>query len=228
MILIVPVYNHVALLSELEMRMDRILSDLGRVHQIVFIDDYSRDSTLIQIGRLSAAFQKISAYRNSAFKGQLGAIFSGLDRCVHLGEPIAVCDLDCLLESEELGRFLAHYDGTRQIIRGIRAGRPYSPMRRCVTRIVNWMTERLGVKSLQDPGSSLFIARPDIINEVQGRVDRSAHAFLPLLFKNYFRDMMEVEVRFLLHGPSRYNSLRKAFSLCQYFNTLLAVRRGSI
>jgi len=90
--LVLPVYNEEAVLGELERRLGEFLAGLGVSHEVIFVDDGSRDRSremLRAICQRNPAFKLVALSRN--FGHQL-AITAGVDYAD--GDAVVVMDAD--------------------------------------------------------------------------------------------------------------------------------------
>ena len=76
---VVPVYNAEATLEELVRRLGGAFRDLGRSHEIVLVDDGSRDGSWALIERLRAEGAPLRAFQFARNHGQHYALKCGLD-----------------------------------------------------------------------------------------------------------------------------------------------------
>lgn len=90
---VVPVYNSEASLEELHSRLAATFASMGRSHEVVFVDDGSRDGSLAVLRSLHdrhpGQIRVLSLYRN---QGQQTALMCGLRHCS--GEVVVTIDDD--------------------------------------------------------------------------------------------------------------------------------------
>lgn len=101
---VVPVYNAEANLEELVARLNAVFRELGRSHEIVLVDDGSRDRSWALIGRLRAEGAPIRAFQFSRNHGQHYALKCGLDHCA--GRYAITMDDDLQHPPEEIPKLV--------------------------------------------------------------------------------------------------------------------------
>lgn len=101
---VVPVYNAEATLEELVRRIGAVFRDLGRSHEIVLVDDASRDRSWTLIDRLRAAGAPIRAFQFARNHGQHYALKCGLDHCA--GRYAITMDDDLQQPPEEIAKLV--------------------------------------------------------------------------------------------------------------------------
>jgi glycosyltransferase involved in cell wall biosynthesis len=101
---VVPVYNAEATLEELVGRLGAAFRDLRRSHEIVLVDDGSRDGSWALIGRLQAQGAPLRAFQFSRNHGQHYALKCGLDHCT--GRYAITMDDDLQQPPEEVAKLV--------------------------------------------------------------------------------------------------------------------------
>ncbi|HEY8250494.1 MAG TPA: glycosyltransferase family 2 protein [Burkholderiales bacterium] len=101
---VVPVYNAEASLEELVRRVGAVFRELGRSHEIVLVDDGSKDGSWALIERLRAAGAPIRAFQFARNHGQHYALKCGLDHCS--GRYAITMDDDLQHPPEEIAKLV--------------------------------------------------------------------------------------------------------------------------
>ncbi|RJP76706.1 MAG: glycosyltransferase [Candidatus Zixiibacteriota bacterium] len=97
---VIPVFNDAEALPELHRRLSAVLPGLAARHEIIFVDDGSRDRSvevLLDLQRQDPSVQVVELTRNF---GQPNAIAAGLDRAA--GDLVVVMDSDLQDRPEDL------------------------------------------------------------------------------------------------------------------------------
>ncbi len=89
---VLPVFNEAAILGELYRRVKAVLESTGLPHEIIFVNDGSRDASWATILSLSTADRRVKAINLSRNFGHQLAITAGID--VSAGETVVVMDSD--------------------------------------------------------------------------------------------------------------------------------------
>jgi dolichol-phosphate mannosyltransferase/undecaprenyl-phosphate 4-deoxy-4-formamido-L-arabinose transferase len=101
---VVPVYDAEATLEELVRRIGAVFRDLGRSHEIVLVDDASRDGSWALIERLRAEGAALRAFQFARNHGQHYALKCGLDHCA--GRYAITMDDDLQHPPEEIAKLV--------------------------------------------------------------------------------------------------------------------------
>ncbi len=97
---VIPVYHGQETLAELVERTDKVLVGLVDSHEIVFVDDDSKDDSWRELCRLTEAHPHIRAFRLTRNFGQHNAIMCGFKRS--RGEFVVTIDDDLQNPPEEI------------------------------------------------------------------------------------------------------------------------------
>lgn len=89
---IIPIYNEEANIPVLYERMKRVLASLGGTHELVFINDGSRDRSMQLIRELSSSDPSVKFINFSRNFGHQIAVTAGLDACI--GDKVVIIDAD--------------------------------------------------------------------------------------------------------------------------------------
>lgn len=101
---VVPVYNEEEVLQEFYNRLVKVLTAFGKPHEILFINDGSRDGTLAILKKMASADSSVKIVSFSRNFGHQVAITAGVDRAA--GDAVVVIDAD-LQDPPELIPLLA-------------------------------------------------------------------------------------------------------------------------
>ena len=137
---IVPVYNEEAVIPELVRRLAAAASAWGQ-HEIIFIDDGSRDRTarlLTETARNNHHFRLISFSRNF---GHQAAVSAGLDYA--RGKAVAIIDGDLQDPPEMIGDFIKKWQEGYEVVYATRATRREHFFKRLAYRIFYRLLSRL-------------------------------------------------------------------------------------
>jgi glycosyltransferase involved in cell wall biosynthesis len=193
---VVPAYNEreniVALFDELREALGRT----GRSHEIVLVDDGSRDGTAEWLVRESARDPRVVCVLLAGNHGQSAAIAAGLRHA--RGAVIVTLDADLQNDPADLPRLLAALE-TADVVSGVRARRQDDWLRRVSSRVANGVRRRVLGDPLTDIGCSFKAYRREALEGIP--MFAGAHRFLPALCM--FRGARLVEVT-ISHRPRRH------------------------
>jgi polyisoprenyl-phosphate glycosyltransferase len=119
---VVPCYNEVESIDELYRRLAPICADVvGDRHEIVLVNDGSRDATWARIGRLCLADSRVVGVNLARNYGHQLALTAGLSMCS--GERILIIDADLQDPPELLAAMMARMDDGCDVVHGQRRSR---------------------------------------------------------------------------------------------------------
>lgn len=121
----IPLYNEEAGVAELLRRVGAVLDDLpGGPHEIVCVDDGSRDGTYPALEAAAAREPRLVAVRLSRNFGHQAALTAALDRV--RGDVVVVMDGDLQDPPEVIPQFLEHYQAGSDVVYARRVNRKES------------------------------------------------------------------------------------------------------
>jgi glycosyltransferase involved in cell wall biosynthesis len=154
---VVPVYNGEAGLPELVDRLEAVLTELEPSHEIVLVDDGSRDESWSVIGRLAAGHEAVRAIRLSRNYGQESAVLAGV-RAARYAVTVTMDD-DLQDRPEEIPALVAALTGKVDAVYGVPKSGAHSAGRRLATRLAKAVVRRAtGERSAAGDASSTFRA----------------------------------------------------------------------
>lgn len=113
---VIPVYNSEAILPELVTRLERVLSNLQVPHEIVCVNDGSRDRSWVVLCDLAASRPKITALNLMRNYGQHNALLAGIRAARY--EVIVTMDDDLQHPPEQISTLLAKLDEGWDVVYG--------------------------------------------------------------------------------------------------------------
>ncbi len=176
--IVVPLYNEVASLTPLYVRLTQVMTTLEGRYEIIFVDDGSRDGApqlLREIYESDSRVKVITLRRNF---GQTAALKAGFDAA--RGDIVISMDGDLQHEPEEIPAFVAKLGEGYDLVSGWRAQRQDTWLtRRLPSRIANWAMAKLARVPLHDFGTTFKAYRRETIQSIQLYGD--LHRFIPAL-----------------------------------------------
>jgi glycosyltransferase involved in cell wall biosynthesis len=169
---VVPVYNNAATLPELIDRLIAVLEPMQRPFELIFVDDGSRDGSLVLLRERAARDARVRPFALTRNFGSQAAACAGLDqvrgrRVISIDADLENCpeDIPALLEPLERG-----YD----LVCGYREARQAPPLRRRLpSRLMNAYVRRRTGTTIRDLGCGMrglqsWLVR-DLASEGEGR-----------------------------------------------------------
>ena len=191
------------------------LAALALSHEVICVDDGSRDGTAGRLRELSRRFPALRAVGLGTHQGQSAALAAGMR--LARGRVVVLMDADLQYDPADIGPLLSHLEGPPawDCVVGVRAVRRDAWLRRVCSRGANWLAARITGDPVRDTGSGLKLCR----SEVLGRVPffRGAHRFLPTLVRLSGGKVLNRPVN---HRPRRCGRSKYGSGLGRAFLTL--------
>jgi undecaprenyl-phosphate 4-deoxy-4-formamido-L-arabinose transferase len=202
---VIPVFNEAQSLGDLHRRLTRTLKTLGQSHEIIFVDDGSRDGSADVLRALHAQDRAVRVIRFNRNYGQHAAVTAGMERAQ--GDVVVTLDADLQNPPEEIPRLLtALVDGV-DVVGGRRVNRRDPWLRRLASWAMNRVTSAVVGVRMRDYGCMLRAYRRPVVDQIVA-CDGVSH-FIPALANTFAASVAEVTVDHgpRLHGSSRYRLL---------------------
>ena len=168
--IIVPCFNEEAVLPELFERLDKVAATWGAEHEVICVDDGSRDRTWEM---LRAQHEKNPRWRCLSFARNFGhqiAVSAGLFYAT--GDAVVVMDADLEDPPEEIARLLEKWRAGYDVVYGVRQNRKEDAFKRlCYWAFYRIMARLVPFEVPLDSGDFCLITRrvADIINAMPER-----------------------------------------------------------
>ena len=202
----IPLYNEEAGLPELYRRLNAVLSMLpGGPHEMVFVDDGSRDGTLELLETLSVVAVALS--RNF---GHQAAIDAALEHTT--GDVVVVMDGDLQDTPESIPDFLDHYAAGHDVVYAVRVARKeHWLLKSCYAAYYRLAGAMADIDLPRDAGDFALMSRR-VVDQLRATPER--HRYLRGLrsWVGFKQKGIEVE-RAARHAGSTKYSLRKLLRL---------------
>ncbi len=148
---VIPLYNEEDNIPDLQEELAAALA--GLEHEIVFVDDCSKDRTLERIQRGPAS--RILAFDKNT--GQSAAMYAGIHAA--RGEVIVLLDGDLQNDPADIPRLLAEIDNGADLVCGYRAKRKDNLAKKITSRVANSIRSRFTNDGVRDTGCTLKAMR---------------------------------------------------------------------
>jgi dolichol-phosphate mannosyltransferase len=119
---VLPVFDEEANLAELHRRLTSVLEALGASHEIVFVDDGSRDTSLATLESLAARDPRVGLVALSRNFGHQLALTAGLDHA--RGAAVVLMDSDLQDPPEVIPELYARFKDGADVVYAQRRARP--------------------------------------------------------------------------------------------------------
>ena len=204
---VIPLFNEEenvrALLDELFLELAR----LSRTHEVICVDDGSRDGTFKALSAIAAERPQLRVIRFRLNFGQTAAMSAGIEAA--RGDVIVPMDGDLQNDPADIGRLLAQLDAGSDVVSGWRKNRMDREFgRKLPSRIANRIISAISGVRLHDYGCSLKAYRRDVLRDV--KLYGEMHRFIPIYASWQGARVSELQVnhRSRRAGVSKYGLSR--------------------
>ncbi len=205
--IVVPVLNeerNVPLIAE---RLTGVLAGCVASHEILFIDDGSRDGTLAAIRGLAAADPRIRCISFSRNFGKEVALAAGLDHA--LGQAVVMIDADLQHPPETIPLFVAKWREGYDMVYGQRTdrstdGRTYSGFARRFYRLF----ERFAETPLPEGAGDFRLVSRRVVEALKRLPERARFSKGLFAWVGFRQTGVPYQVAPRLHGETKWNYVK--------------------
>jgi glycosyltransferase involved in cell wall biosynthesis len=209
--IVVPLYNEEDSVEPLYTALKSALQTLPYDHEILFIDDGSRDATVGKARHLAAGDKALRVIRLRKNYGQTPAMAAGIDHA--RGDIVVTMDGDLQNDPRDIGELVRHLEDY-DIAVGWRFNRQDKLLSRKVpSRIANWIIGWITGVPIKDNGCSLKAYRASVIKKVPLYSDM--HRFIPAMASLAGARVVEIKVQ---HHARQFG--RSKYGLNRIFKVL--------
>ena len=211
--MVIPVYEEEENLLPLYEELKEVLNSLPLQHEIIMVDDGSRDNSWNIIREISSRDPAVKGIRFRRNFGQTAALVAGFDEAT--GDVIITMDADRQNDPKDIPRLLEKLEEGYDIVSGWRKNRkdPFLT-RKLPSAIANWLISRVTGLHLHDYGCTLKAYRAEVIRNIQ--LYGQMHRFIPAVASIYGVVVAEIVVN---HRPRVAG--RSKYGLSRTFKVLL-------
>jgi glycosyltransferase involved in cell wall biosynthesis len=222
---VVPVLDEEPTLDELHRRLVTALGGVAGGHEIVFVNDGSRDGSLARMKDIAARDPKVVVVDLRRHAGKTAALAAGFAEA--RGEVLVTIDSDLQDVPEEIPKLLARIDAGADFVTGRKRSRKDPWTRRLASLAFNGVVSLLAGTRVRDVNSGLKAFRREVAQELP--LHGELHRFLPVFAGARGFRVEEVDVAHepRRHGRSRYGWSRYAAGFFDSATVLLLTRFGT-
>jgi len=179
--IIIPVYNEQDNIEELYLRLVKVLENLERSYEIIFVDDGSTDKSFIILNDIYNKNGTVKIVRLTKNFGQAAALLAGFS--LAQGQTIVTMDADLQYAPEDIPKLLKKIDEGFKIVCGWRRKRRDSLFLRKLPSYFANIFARIKIKeNTKDLGCTFIALNRSIATQLKnyGNMNRF---FKPLLIK---------------------------------------------
>jgi glycosyltransferase involved in cell wall biosynthesis len=174
---VIPLFNEEENVQALLDELFSALTRLGRTHEVICVDDGSRDGTFSALSRLAAQRPELRVIRFRLNFGQTAAMSAGIEAA--RGDVIVPMDGDLQNDPGDIGKLLQKLDEGYDVVSGWRKERMDEEFgRKLPSRLANRLISAMSGVRLHDYGCSLKAYRRDVLRDV--KLYGEMHRFIPI------------------------------------------------
>jgi dolichol-phosphate mannosyltransferase len=160
--IVVPCFDEAEVLGHTYTELKRVLTGLaGYRHLIYFVDDGSRDATLLELNRLARRDESVRVLSLSRNFGHQVAIIAGLEHAERRADAVLVMDADLENPPALIPDMLAQLERGHDVVLGVRErGRQVGALRRLGSRAFYWLFNRLSDVPITPGAPDFFLLSP--------------------------------------------------------------------
>lgn len=216
--IVIPVYNEEENLPFLIDELTDVLAELGKVAEVIFVDDGSQDRSFTILKDAAARDRRIRVIRFKRNAGQTAAFAAGFKAAS--GDVIVTMDADLQNDPHDIPRLLKEVERF-DVVCGWRHKRKDPWLKIIASKIANFVRNWLSREEIIDTGCSLKAFRRECLESM--KLFNGMHRFLPTLAKMDGFTVTQVKVN---HRPRRFGMTKYNIRnrMVRAFADLLAVR----
>jgi glycosyltransferase involved in cell wall biosynthesis len=202
---VIPLYNEEPNVAPLHAELSAILASMAVHHEILLIDDGSRDATFEVLRRIQASDRHVRVIRFARNFGQTAAFAAGF--AYARGQFIVTFDGDLQNDPADIPRLL-DIARTHDVVCGWRKDRKDDFLTRHVPSVIaNRLIGLVSGVPVHDVGCSLKIFRAEVVKPL--KLTPGMHRYLPQLASQLGDRVTEVVVN---HRPRRFGQSKYGLS----------------
>ena len=174
---IVPMSNHGSEAQTIYRALCHGLESYGQSFEIIFVDDASIDDTYAQILAIASRDPRVKLIRMRAVCGETSALDAGLRHAT--GQRLVFATARVRANLQTLPRLLQKLDEGFDLVVGWRTPRQDAGLNRVVSRLFNWLMQKLLKLKLHDINSSIFAAPRCVLESMT--IYGNLNIFIPVL-----------------------------------------------
>jgi len=216
--IIIPVYNEHESLVQLHAEITQVCVPLQIEHEVIFVDDGSKDGSWQIVQQLAQSDPKVSGIRFRRNFGKAAALTAGLASAK--GELLMMMDADLQDNPIEIPNFLKRIQDGFDVVNGWKVRRLDPWHKVYPSKVFNWMVGWLTGLKLHDHNCGFKCFRKEVASEI--RLYGELHRFVPVLAFARGFTVSEIEV---LHRSRQFGYSKYGFNrFIRGFLDLLTVK----
>ncbi|EKD86462.1 MAG: Undecaprenol glycosyltransferase [uncultured bacterium] len=202
---VVPLYNEQESLERLYPRLKTELNKIDKNHEIIFVDDGSRDKSLEILKKLLKKDKNIRIFSFRKHQGKSEALTYGFRMAT--GDYIVTLDADLQDRPEEIKNLIKKAEAGFDLVSGWRKNRKDSIHMKIPSKFFNFLMSSFWGVHLHDYNCGLKLYSRDAAKSLT--LYGGMHRFIPLLVTEKGFEVTEIPV---VHAPREFGKSKYGFS----------------
>lgn len=210
---IVAFYNLEADVDDYFEKLKSTFDNLGKVYEIIFVDDNSEDATYSRLYRIAQENQNVKLIKMRSRFGEASAFEAGFK--LSTGEQVIFYTARVRPNAEDLPKLLAKLDEGNDLVVGWRYPRKDWFLNKFISHVFNYITNKISNLKLNDINSGILVMNRGVVEDIQ--IYGGLNQFIPLLAKKQGYKVTEEKIEQL---PGKF---RKSKSFSEYLQRSLDI-----
>lgn len=203
--IVVPVFNEEEGIEAFYTELKKVLPDLSKNHEIIFVDDGSTDKSLEILKGFAKNDTSVQVFSFRKNLGKAEALNLGFAKAQ--GDYIVTLDADLQDKPTEIHKLLAKAKDGVEVVCGWRKERKDKSKMVIISKLFNFVTNRAFALDIHDYNCGLKVYTKDAAKSL--RLYGGLHRFIPLLASQQGFIIDEVAVE---HQPRKFGTSKYGFS----------------
>lgn len=220
--IVIPVFDEVESLEELYQGITAACDRVGRGHELIFVNDGSRDGSDRKLDELAGRDHRVHVIHFRRNFGKSPALAAAFERVI--GDIVFTLDADLQDDPAMIPDFVERIDAGADLVSGWKKRRHDPFGKTFPSKVFNWMVRKLSGIPLRDFNCGFKAYRIECIRELS--VYGGFHRFMPVLAgANGFRiEQIVVNHRARKHGVSKFGVKRFFDGILDLMTVLLVTK----
>jgi glycosyltransferase involved in cell wall biosynthesis len=204
---VIPIYNEEENVEPCYREVAAVLENLGLPHEIIFVDDGSKDQTIARLQKVSEGDSNTHIIEFRRNFGQTAAMAAGFEHSRY--DIVVAMDGDLQNDPKEIPRMIEKLNEGFDMVAGWRKDRKDSYLsRKLPSHCANWLISKATGVSLHDYGCTLKVMTGEIARGI--KLYGEMHRFIPALAAEMGAKIAEIPVnhRARQFGETKYGISR--------------------
>ena len=203
---VIPIYNEEQNIALLYHRLKNVLVTLRKTHEIILVDDGSKDDSLKEMLRLREQDDKVHIIKFRRNFGQTAALDAGFKQAK--GNIIITMDGDLQNDPVDIPLLLEKIYTGYDVVSGWRYNRRDNISKRLFSRMAHFLRKFIIKERIHDAGCMLKAYKKECVHNIN--LYGEMHRYIPALLALKGFKITEVKVQHhkRKYGKTKYNALR--------------------